>query len=139
MSVNFKQKPPVWFWIVAVIGLLWNVMGVNHYLQQAYNTERFRNMYSQEQLDIVASAPSWVTATFAIAVFTGFFGFVFILLRKKLGYALLLISLLGVIIQMSHILISGHASSIGMTIMILVFAVISVLIARLFKTKGWIK
>ena len=49
MTVNSTQKPPIWFWIVAIIGLIWNGMGVNHYLQQAYNTESFRNMYTQEQ------------------------------------------------------------------------------------------
>ncbi|MEJ6791479.1 MAG: hypothetical protein QNK89_01730 [Lacinutrix sp.] len=78
-------------------------MGVNHYLQQAYNKESFRNMYTQEQIDIVANAPSWVTAVFAIAVFTGFLGFLFILLRKKIGYSLMLLSLLAVVVQMSHI------------------------------------
>ena len=51
---------------------------VNAYLQQAFNTESHRAMYTQEQLDIVANTPTWVTAAFAIAVFAGFFGFVFI-------------------------------------------------------------
>lgn len=139
MTENSTQKPPIWFWIIAVIGLIWNGMGVNAYLQQAFNTESHRAMYTQEQLDIVANTPTWVTAAFAIAVFAGFFGFVFILLRKKLGYTLMLLSLLTVLIQMSYILINGYASSIGMTIMIIVFAIIFVLLARLFKQKGWLK
>jgi len=139
MSVNFKQKPPIWFWIVSVIGLIWNAMGVNAYLQQAYNTESHRAMYTQEQLDIVANTPTWVTAAFAIAVFAGFLGFVFILLRKKLGYTLMLLSLLAVVIQMSYLLINDYTSSIVMTIMIIVFAILFVVLARLFVAKGWIK
>lgn len=139
MTENSTQKPPIWFWIIAVIGLIWNGMGVNAYLQQAFNTESHRAMYTQEQLDIVANTPTWVTAAFAIAVFAGFFGFVFILLRKKSGYTLMLLSLLAVLIQMSYILINGYASSISMTIMIIVFAIIFVLLARLFKQKGWLK
>lgn len=83
MTVNSTQKPPIWFWIVAIIGLIWNGMGVNHYLQQAYNTESFRNMYTQEQLDIAANTPSWVTAAFAIAVFAGFLGFVYSSKKKN--------------------------------------------------------
>jgi hypothetical protein len=138
MTEISTQKPPIWFWIVAVIGLIWNAMGVNAYLQQAYNTEGHRAMYSQEQLDIVANTPTWVTAAFAIAVFAGFFGFVFILLRKKLGYTLMLLSLIAVILQMSYILISGYASSIGMTIMIIAFAILFVILAKMFATKGWI-
>lgn len=138
MTVNSTQKPPIWFWIVAIIGLIWNGMGVNAYLQQAYNTESFRNMYTQEQLEIAANTPSWVTAAFAIAVFTGLLGFVFILLRKKIGYSLLLLSLLAVIVQMSYILMNGYASDIGMTVMIIAFAILFVILGRLFKTKGWI-
>ncbi len=29
MSETLKQKPPFWFWIVSVIGVIWNAMGVN--------------------------------------------------------------------------------------------------------------
>ncbi|WGD34566.1 hypothetical protein [Olleya sp. YS] len=133
------QKPPIWFWIVAAIGLIWNGMGVNAYLQQAYNTESFRNMYTEEQLNIVANTPAWVTAAFAIAVFAGFFAFVFILLRKKLGYTLMILSLLAVIVQMSYLLINDYVSSLVMTIMIIVFAIVFVILARLFVQKGWIR
>ncbi|RAJ11960.1 hypothetical protein [Olleya aquimaris] len=138
MSTTTTQKPPIWFWIVAVIGLIWNGMGVNAYLQQAYNTESFRSMYTEEQINIVANTPSWVTAAFAIAVFAGFFAFVFILLRKKLGYTLMLLSLLAVIVQMSYLLINNYVSSMVMTIMIIVFAIVFVVLARLFVQKGWI-
>ncbi|WP_452224488.1 hypothetical protein [Lacinutrix chionoecetis] len=139
MNLDTTHKPPIWFWIVAIIGLIWNGMGVNAYLQQAFNTESFRNMYSEEQLNIVASTPVWVTAAFAVAVFSGFFAFVFMLLRKKLSYTLMLISLFAVLVQMSYLLINGYTSSMVMTIMIIVFAIIFVLLARYFSKKGWIK
>ena len=74
MTENTTNKPPLWFWIVSIIGLAWNGMGVNAYLQQAYNTENFREMYPPEQLEIVANQPAWLTATFAIAIFGGALG-----------------------------------------------------------------
>ena len=83
MTENSTNKPPIWFWIVSVLGLVWNAMGVNAYLQQAYDTEGYREMYTQEQLEIAANFPAWVTAAFAVAVFAGAFGCLALLLRKK--------------------------------------------------------
>ncbi|WP_189358789.1 hypothetical protein [Algibacter mikhailovii] len=134
-SIN---KPPIWFWIVGVIALVWNGMGVNAYLQQAYNTESYRNMYSTEQLEIAANMPVWVTAAFAIAVFGGALAAIGLLLRKSWSVKLWLLSLLAVIIQMGYILINGYASSMVMTIMIIVFALFFVWFARKSESKGWL-
>lgn len=139
MTLNTTQKPPIWFWILAIIGLIWNGMGVNAYLQQAYNTISYQEMYSAEHLMFEENLPIYIKAAFAIAVFSGFFGFVFILLQKKLGYTLLIVSLLAVIIQMSHYFIKDHIISLPMTLMIIIGAIIFVVIARVFYKKGWIK
>ncbi|GGZ69415.1 hypothetical protein GCM10007028_03040 [Algibacter mikhailovii] len=113
-------------------------MGVNAYLQQAYNTESYRNMYSTEQLEIAANMPVWVTAAFAIAVFGGALAAIGLLLRKSWSVKLWLLSLLAVIIQMGYILINGYASSMVMTIMIIVFALFFVWFARKSESKGWL-
>ncbi len=61
---NSSIKPPVWFWVIGVIALLWNLMGVNMYLQQAYQTDSFKAMYTNtpELLEMVNSTPAWATA-----------------------------------------------------------------------------
>ncbi len=138
MSENSTNKPPIWFWIVSVIGLVWNGMGVNAYLQQAYNTESFRAMYPPEQLELVANQPSWLTAAFAIAVFGGALGCVALLLRKKWAATLLSISLLAVIIQMGYLLFSDQATNMVMTIMIIVFAIFLVWFSRKSAANAWI-
>ncbi len=132
------NKAPIWFWIVSIIALVWNGMGVNQYLQQAYNTESYRDMYSAEQLEIAANMPAWVTAAFAIAVFAGALAAIGLLLRKSWSVKLWLLSLLAVIVQMSYILINGYASSIVMTIMIIVFAFFFVWFARKSEANGWL-
>ena len=81
-------KPPIWYWIISVIALVWNGMGVNAYLQQAYDTESYRTMYTQEQLDIAANLPAYITAAFAIAVFGGTLGSILLLLRKNSNISL---------------------------------------------------
>lgn len=135
---NSTNKPPIWFWIVSIIALVWNAMGVNAYLQQAYNTERYREMYTPEQLEIAANLPSWVTAAFAIAVFAGALATIGLLLRKSWSVKLWLLSLLAVIVQMGYLLINGYASSIVMTIMIIVFALVFVWFARKSEANGWL-
>ena len=135
---NSMNKPPIWFWIVSVLALIWNGMGVNAYLQQAYDTESYRAMYTEEQLEIAANMPAWVTAAFAIAVFGGTLGSILLLLRKKLATSVFMISLLAVIVQMGYLLFNDYASSIVMTIMIIVFAIFLVWFAKHSASKGWI-
>ena len=138
MTDSSTNKPPIWFWIVSVIALIWNGMGVYHYLIQAYNTESYQAMYTPEQLEIAANMPSWVTAVFAIAVFAGTLGAIGLLLRKSWAVKLWLLSLLAVIVQIGYLLINSYASSIGMTIMILAFALVFVWFSRMSETKGWL-
>jgi hypothetical protein len=138
------SKPPIWFWIVSVIALIWNAMGVMQYIGQAYNTESFREQYTTEQLEMIANTPTWATAAFAIAVFAGLLGSIALLLRKKWAYSLFLISLLGVSVQMIHNLfimksvdIYGPAAVI-MTAMILAFALLFLWLSKKSIAKEWI-
>lgn len=95
-------KPTPAFWVISVLALLWNLMGVNQYLQQAYNTETFQAMYTPAQLETINNTPPWATAAFAIAVFGGFLGCVLLLLRKKQAKLLFQLSLLGIVVQMIY-------------------------------------
>ena len=92
-------KPPIWFWIISALALIWYVLGVYYYLQQAYNTTFYRSMYTPEQLMVVDKMPAWATAAFAIAVFAGIFGVFGLILRKKWAKTLFLISVLGIVLQ----------------------------------------
>ncbi|WP_142786071.1 hypothetical protein [Changchengzhania lutea] len=138
MNTTPSNKPPIWFWIISVIALIWNLMGVNAYLQQAFDTDSFRAMYSEEQLNMVANTPAWVTAAFAIAVFSGALAGIALLIRKKWATTLWLISLVAVIFQMGYVLTNGYESSMVMTIMIIVFAILFLLFSRHANAKGWL-
>lgn len=135
---NSSTKPPIWFWIVSVIALIWNCMGAYHYLIQAYNTESYQEMYTAEQLEIVANMPAWVTAAFATSVFAGVLAALGLLLRKSWSVKLWILSLIAVIAQMGYVLINDYASNIGMTIMIIVLAFFFVWFARKSEANGWL-
>lgn len=135
---NSSSKPPIWFWIISVVALVWNGMGVNAYLQQAYKTESWKSSMTPEEIEIAANLPAWVTAAFAIAVFAAALGCIALLLRKKWANGLLVLSLIAVIAQMGYFFSQGLVTDMGMTIGIILVAIFLVWFARMSKAKGWL-
>mgnify|MGYP000470208995 CR=1 FL=1 len=140
------NKPNVLFWIVGVIAIIWNGMGVNAYVQQAYDTEGHRAQFvdKPELLELTNNMPSWYTAIFAIAVFAGILGCVFMLLRKKLANFLLKVSLAAVLIQtINNLFFTGVREFYGtfeysMLISIAVIAIFLVVYTKKATEKGWL-
>lgn len=143
---NSSIKPPVWFWVIGVIALLWNLMGVNMYLQQAYQTDSFKAMYTDtpELLEMVNSTPAWATAAFAIAVFAAALGCISLLLRKSWAKNLFLLSLIGIVAQMIYNLFISKAIEVygpGVALMPILVIVVGLFLLWYSKkaiTKGWI-
>ncbi len=140
-----QTKLPIWFWIVGVIALLWNGLGVFAYLQQALmGAEEFAALPEVQQ-NLLAAQPVWVTAAFAIAVFAGFVASIAFLLRKRVAVRLFLLSLLAVIVQFSsYFIIKEYKEFISvqgwtMPVLILVLAVGFLLIARHTEKKGFLR
>jgi len=145
MSTITKQKPPIWYWIIAAFALLWNAMGVYQYLQQAYQTDAFKAMYPDpETLEMVINTPGWVMAAFATAVFFGFLGSLALVLRKRWAKPLLLISLIGIVAQLTYNLFISNAlevygpGAVIMPMMVLIFGLVIFYLAKKAETKGWI-
>lgn len=138
MNESKTTKPPIWYWIISVIALIWNGLGVDGYLGQVYNTERYRSSFTPEQLETTTNAPSWIMGAFAIAVFTGVLGAIFLLLRKKIATTFWMISFIAVLAQMGYALITGEAASIVLVIMVIVFAFAFLWFSRHAQAKQWL-
>lgn len=95
-------KPSKSFWIISVLALIWNIMGVIAYLGQAFMTEDIKKLIPADQLKLIENTPSWVTAAFAIAVWFGLLGCILLLARKKIAHKVFIISLLGVLVQTAY-------------------------------------
>lgn len=140
------NKPNIWFWIIGIIALLWNIMGVLRYLAQAYDTESFRAQFNVDQLAAIDSNPAWLTGVFAIAVFAGLLACLLYLLRKKFAVLLFGISLLAVLIQMIYfwlatdsIEIFGKVNGIVMPLIVIVIAIFLYFYSKGAGQKGWLK
>jgi len=96
------NNPGIDFWIIGIVALIWNLMGVFAYLQQAYMTEEDLMALPVAEQALHENVPAWVTGAFAIAVFGGALGCILLLMRKKMASMVFLISLVGIIVQMSY-------------------------------------
>lgn len=144
MTAKSMEKPPVWFWIISVVALLWNLMGVLAYLQQAFMTEEALAALSEPERLLLETRPAWATAAFALAVWGGLLGCIALLLRKKWARPVLVISLIGILVQMVHsFFISNNLEvygpgEISMPILIILIGVGLVFFARIATRKLWL-
>lgn len=142
--MSTSTKPPVWFWIVAVVALLWNALGIMAYLMRAYLTDDAIAALPEEQQVYLQNQPAWYMGVFALAVFGGTLGSLLLLLRKALAYWVFVVSLVCVVAQWSYDLFmvenspAFESSGMAMAVMIPLFSVALVFISRTAKSKGWI-
>ena len=114
MTMNYLRKPSNLFWVISSIALVWNLMGVFNYLDQAFMTDKILETLPKEQQILYQDVPAWVTAAFAIAVFFGTLGSLLLLLKKKIATTFFIISFLGIVGQMSYgLLIDQNSDSYG--------------------------
>lgn len=141
------EKPgvPAWYWAVAILALLWTLMGCFAYLSQVMMSPAEMAKLPQEQQDIWEAMPGWVTALYALAVWMGLAGAVCLLLRREFAETLFFTSLAAAIIQFGWVFLAtdilrtiGPSSTLFPLFIIVVGAAL-VWFARMAKTRGWIR
>lgn len=144
MTMNYLRKPSNLFWVISSIALVWNLMGVFNYLDQAFMTDKVLETLPKEQQILYQDVPAWVTAAFAIAVFSGTLGSLLLLLKKKIATTFFTISFLGIMGQMSYgLLIDQNSDSYGpmgiaMPIMIIAFGGYLIWYSRKANEHRWL-
>ena len=134
------NKPHWSFWVIAIFILLWNVMGCINFLVQM-NPEMVSSYRETEQA-IIQSRPFWATLAFAVAVFGGAIGCVFLILKKSIAFYIFIGSLIGAVITMVHTLGSGIIFSsgelIGIIFMPVAVAALLIWYSKYSEGKGWV-
>jgi hypothetical protein len=126
------------FWLISVVALIFNVMGVINYFAQmnADSLASFPEVYRP----IIEGRPAWATAAFAISVFGGSIGCILLLLRKSAAFYVFIASLLGVIVTMMHIFGVVGLRSFEVWIGVLMQLVVTAFLiwySKLAERKGW--
>lgn len=104
------------FKLISIIAIGWNIMGVYAYLMQVFKSEA----------TVSINTPTWYTASFAIAVFTGLAASILLLFKKKLTTSFYMISFIAVLIQLFYIFFISKSvvetNNIIMSILVLCIA-----------------
>ena len=104
MDEAIKTKPPVGFWIVGLLALLWNGFGGYDYVMT-----RTRNMEYLAQagdaktlLQWIDSFPIWAQIAWPVGVWGSVLGSVLLLLRSRHAVTAFVVSLLGALVSFGH-------------------------------------
>jgi len=94
---NLKPvKPPVWYWVIVIILLLWAFVGVTfYYLEQTMSEAKYLEIYGQDLSEMRRRIPTWSTAAYAFGVWGGLLGVIGLLLRRKWATPVYIVSLFG--------------------------------------------
>lgn len=145
MTEQPQTKPTRGFWIVAIVALIWNLIGVMTYLMSVTMTPEMLAEMPEAERALYSDIPAWVTSAYAIAVFGGVLGCLALLLRRAWAVPLFVISLIAVIVQMGYGLVVTDvidvrgAGALIMPIVILVIAGYLVWFSTLAKKQGWLR
>jgi len=140
-----QEKTPVWFRIVAILAIVWNLMGLVAFFIEISMSEATLETMSSTDRAIYENTPIWATIGFAIAVIAGTLGSVGLLLRKKWAYPVFIFSLIGIIMQqtyfffVSDIMQGAGVPSIIMPAMILLIGVLLLFFSKKMIRQGWLK
>lgn len=135
---------PKWFLGVVIFAIIWNLLGVIAYIGQMMMTPEALSWLSPEEQALFENTPAWATGAFAFAVWGGLIGSVLLLLKKQTSKIVLIISLLGILVQMTHSLFMSNnydvygPGGLVMPVMVLIIGIGLVWLSDKGIKEGWI-
>ena len=139
------QKNPLWFSIIAIIAILWNLFGIIQYLSDVTMSDEAKSFLNPDLVTLMDSTPKVITAFYALAVWGGFAASVLLLLKKAKALVLFQISLIAVILNTGYYIfftngpeIVGEAAYYGLQSTIIIVALLLVYLSKKAISKNWI-
>lgn len=145
MSDFVDERPPILFWFIGAVALIWNLFGFSvYYMTVTATPETLAAAYTPEQVAFIGSTPVWATSVFALSVTTGVLACVFLLLRKSLATPLFIVSLVAILVQnINSFVLMDAVEMFGTTpvyiqTVVVLFAVFLIFYSRHATSKRWI-
>jgi hypothetical protein len=138
------EQAPKWYTPVAVVALLWNLLGCVAYLSDVMLTPEDIAKLSAAQQAMYAARPAWSIAATAIAVWGGAAGCIGLILRRRWALPLFIASLAGIVAQdvgmfaLAHVASSAGPGALVLQGLVLLIAVGLVLLTRQAMAREWI-
>ena len=123
--LEIHKKPPRSYWVVGIVALTWNLLGMTTYLMSVSTSEGSLAALSESERALNMAIPWWVMGAYAIAVFAGLLGSVALLTKRASAVPLFLLSLFAILVQQTYTLFLGdHLEVYGATGAILPITII---------------
>lgn len=107
------NPPPKWLKPVAVIVLLWNLLGCVAFAMDASLSAADIATLPAAQQELYAARPAWAVAATALAVVAGAIGSLGLLLRKGWAFVALAASLIGILAQDLNLFVLTDGAQLG--------------------------
>ena len=139
-------KIPKWFWVLVVIFLLWNIMGILSFFGHTFITEEALAKLPENERALYGDYPFWTTIIFAIATFGGLIGSIGLILKRKWSKLFFIISFLAIVPQMIHnvfftksIEVYGTAQAVTMPVLVVFIGAFLIWFSNYSIKESWLK
>jgi hypothetical protein len=140
------MKPPAWFWLVALLLVAWNAMGVWACVQQLhFGAEAWGPKTTEYDRQLYAALPAWYNYVYIVATFGGLLGAIALLLKEKRSRLLFWLSFVAVVVMFGYmfgatdiIKVKGVQTAVGFPVVVAVIGLFQIWFAGFAARKGWI-
>lgn len=135
---------PVWFRLLGIIAVLWNLMGVWSYLGHVGAVPPMQPMTPEQQV-LSATVPAWVVGAFAISVFSALAASLLILFGRALARPVFLLSLVCIVAQSAWVVLVSDARRVEgnvafvMPILITGIGLLFFWLSNVGVKRGWLR
>jgi membrane-bound acyltransferase YfiQ involved in biofilm formation len=138
-STSVPIKTPWHLWLVGVVAVLFNAIGVFDFVMSMTQGAAYMGSagMTPAQIDHYQQMPAWMTAVWALGVFGAFAGSVLILLRNKLAWPVLAVSLAAFLLSVAYTYVLTDGGAIMGQQMAITSAVIAGLLALFIAYSRW--
>jgi hypothetical protein len=107
VEINSRARAPAYYWLVAIVAVLWNAVGAYDYLMTrfrnaAYLESMMPGVKAEEMLAWVDSFPLWAQIGWGLGVWGGVVGALLLLLRSRFAVHAFMASIIGVALTFGY-------------------------------------
>jgi len=143
MNQTTKSAVPFWYWVIAAVGLLWNLLGCLFFAMEMFAQEAMMESMTDAQKEWARSIPGWIYFVYGVAVSTGVAGCIGLFMRQGWSIPMFAVCLVAVIVQMGYtMIIAGGLEAMGPSGAVMPLLVIAIAAGLLWfswfaKRRNW--
>lgn len=145
MAGGFWVRPPLWYWLVALLALAWSFAGIFAYVSQVGMDAAALARLPAAQRDIWGMTPPWVLGAYAVAVGGNLIGSLGLILRRRWSRPFFVLGLIGTVLQFGWTFTAtpiwrtvGPSATI-FPVLILLIGLLLIGVSGKARRRGWLR